>query len=307
MTNFDRFRKLVVARLDNRFHGEKELRVQSIPKNNGIMLTGLAIIKNGETVSPVIYLEDYFERYEEGIGMEMIVNEIYDMFNTFENPDFPVDMLKDFKSLKDKVFYRLINYEKNREVLKTMPYVSYLDLAITFHVMVEQNESGQFMAQIENKHMEFWGTNVKGLYALAEENTPKLFPSNLKTMSDIMKEIVREHMGNQYTRELIEDVISAQKTNPLYVLNNNSGVYGASAILYKNVLKNFADSLKKDLVILPSSIHEVLLMPYEKRMDTKSLKEMVSAINRQEVLESDVLSDNVYVYKRKSNNVTLAS
>ena len=267
----------------------------------------VTIIKNGETVSPVIYLEDYFERYEEGISMETIVNEIYDMFNTFENPDLSVDTLKDFKSLKDKVFYRLVNYERNRDVLKTMPYVSYLDLAVTFHVMVERNENGQFMAQIENKHMEFWGTNVKGLYALAEENTPKLFPSVLKTMSDIMKETVREHMGNKYTRELIEDVISAQKTNSLYVLNNNSGVYGASAILYKNVLKNFADSLKKDLVILPSSIHEVLLMPYEKRMDTKSLKEMVSAINRQEVLESDVLSDNVYVYKRKSNNVTLAS
>ena len=307
MNNFERFMKFVVARLDNRFHGEKELRVQSISKNNGIMMTGLAIIKNGETVSPVIYLEDYFERYEEGISMETIVNEIYDMFNTFENPDFPVDMLKDFKSLKDKVFYRLVNYERNREILKTMPYVSYLDLAVTFHVMVEQNESGQFMTQIENKHMEFWGTDIKTLYALAEENTPRLFPSNLKTMSDIMKEIVREHMGNKYTRELIEDVISVQKTNPLYVLNNNSGVYGASAILYKNVLKNFADSLKEDLVILPSSIHEVLLVPYEERMDTKSLKEMVSTINRQEILESDVLSDNVYVYKRKSNNVTLAS
>ncbi len=101
-------------------------------------------------------------------------------------------------------------------------------------------------------------------------------------------------------------MISVQKTNPLYVLNNNSGVYGASAILYKDVLKNFADSLKKDLVIFPASIHEVLLVPYEERMDTKSLKEMVSAINRQEVVESDVLSDNIYVYKRESNSVILA-
>ena len=306
MTNFDRFRKLVVARLDNRFHGEKELRVQSIPKNNGIMLTGLAIIKNGETVSPVIYLEDYFERYEEGISMETIVNEIYDMFNTFENPDFPVDMLKDFKSLKDKVFYRLVNYERNREILKIMPYVSYLDLAVTFHVMVEQNESGQFMTQIENKHMEFWGTDIKTLYALAEENTPRLFPGNIESMSDIMKEIAREHMGDSYIKGFIKDMISAQETNPLYVLNNNSGVYGASAILYKDVLKDFADSLKRDLVILPSSIHETLLIPYDKNMEMEELREMVSTINKQEVPESDVLSDNVYVYKRKSNSVTLA-
>ena len=305
MSKFERFMKLVVARLENRFHGEKELRVQSIAKNNGIMRTGLAAIKSSGTSSPVIYLEDYFERYEEGISMEMIVNEIYDMFNTFEKADFPVDKLGDFKSLKDKVFYKLVNYERNREVLKTIPYISYLDLAVTFYVMVGQNECGQFMAQIENKHMESWGTDIKTLYALAEENTPRLFPSELKSMSDIMKEIAREHMEDIYKKRGIKDMPLAQEENPLYVLSNDNGVYGASAILYKDVLKDFADSLKKDLVILPSSIHEALLIPYDKSMEMEELREMVRTVNRQDVLESDVLSDNVYVYKRENNRVIL--
>lgn len=305
MSNFNRFRKLVVARLENRLHGEKELRVQSIPKNNGVMMTGLTIIKNGETVSPVIYLEDYFERYEEGVGMEMFVNEMYDMFNTFENADFPVDKLGDFKNLKDKVFYKLVNYERNREVLKNIPYVSYLDLAVTFYVMVGQNENGQFMAQIENRHMESWGADINTLYALAEENTPRLFPCNLENMPDIMEKIAREHMEDIYKKGAIKGMGLAQEMNPLYVLSNNSGVYGASAILYKDVLKDFSDSLKKDLVILPSSIHETLLIPYDKSMDMEELKEMVSTINKQEVQESDVLSDNVYVYKRESNSAVL--
>ena len=235
----------------------------------------------------------------------MIVNEIYDMFNKFEKADFPVDKLGDFKSLKDKVFYKLVNYERNREVLKTIPYISYLDLAVTFYVMVGQNECGQFMAQIENKHMESWGTDIKTLYALAEENTPRLFPSELKSMSDIMKEIAREHMEDIYKKRGIKDMPLAQEENPLYVLSNDNGVYGASAILYKDVLKDFADSLKKDLVILPSSIHEALLIPYDKSMEMEELREMVRTVNRQDVLESDVLSDNVYVYKRENNRVIL--
>ena len=306
MSNFNRFRKLVVARLDNRFHGEKELRVQSISKNNGIMMTGLAIIKNGETVSPVIYLEDYFERYEEGIGMETIVNEIYDMFNTFENPDFPVDKLMDFKNLKDKVFYKLVNYERNKKQLKDMPYIPYLDLAIVFSILVERGEKGQFMAQIENKHMEVWGTDIKTLYALAEENTPRLFQSALESMPDIMKKIVIDGLKDEYKEEFTDKLESAYGKNPLYVLNNTSGAHGAAVILYKDVLKDFAAELKKDLVILPSSIHETLLIPYDEKVEIERLREMVKTINGTEVSECDVLSDNVYVYQRESNRVIMA-
>lgn len=310
MSNFERFMKLVVARLYNRFHGEKEFRVESIPKNNGIMLKGLAAVKNGEAISPVVYLEDYFERYEEGVSMEMIVNELYDMFNTFEKPDFSVDILEDFESLKDKVFYKLVNYQMNQKVLKTIPHVRFLDLAVIFNAMAGQDEKGQYMARIENKHMKSWGTNVKTLYALAEKNTPRLFPRTLESMPEIMERVAREHLRKDYDEEFLEelfgDVRLNQKASPLYVLGNQCGTGGAAAMLYKGVLKDFADKVEKDLVILPSSIHEVLLIPYEEKLEMESLRDMVRGINKREVPESDVLSNSVYLYQRDSDSVILA-
>jgi hypothetical protein len=47
-------------------------------------------------------------------------------------------------------------------------------------------------------------------------------------------------------------------------MTNDRASHGAAAVLYENVLKQFADGIDRDLFILPSSIHELLLVPYEK-------------------------------------------
>ncbi len=306
MASFEMFIKKMKKEMGERFGSAYTIEVQNVLKNNGVRKTGLMVKRDGKTASPVIYLDAYYEAYQEGRSMKEMINEVYDMYNTFERQDIPLEMLKDFENMKDKVYYKLVNYENNKKSLENMPHMRYLDLAVTFGILIERSRNGQMTTQIENKQMRYWGMDAESLYDLAEENTPRLFPSSLESMPDVLKKIIKEHMGSGYDEELFGDLLPAQTENPMFILGNTSGVNGAAVILYKNVLKDFAEAEKTDLVILPCSVHETLLIPYDGEADMKDFKEMVMHINRTEVPKDEVLSDSVYLYKRESDKIYLA-
>ena len=304
MINFQLFIKKVKSDIEERFRDGVTLRVEKILKNNGIKETGLIMQVNGEVSGLAFYLEPCYEQYKEGLmSMKEIEDEIYDMFNTFESPDYPVDSLKDFDTLKDKIFYKLVSYERNPELLKHVPYVAYLDLAIVFYVLIDRDKKGQSIALIHYSEMKVWKTDVEILYMLAKVNTPKLFPPSIEHMDKVMQRIVRENRGEQNQDKILFGLFS----NPLYVLSNESGVNGAAVILYEGVLKSFADIVGSDIVILPSSIHETLLIPYKEELNIEGIREMVRHINRAEVPESDILSDSVYMYDRDRDKIYLTA
>ncbi|MCI8887673.1 MAG: hypothetical protein HFG70_06260 [Hungatella sp.] len=304
---YETFQTKVTDALQSQLGEHYKLMLHKVPKNNGMVLDGLSIMKKNNGPSPTIYLNSYYERYLEGIPFASIVKEIlqiYEENSSFVYPDFSI--LNDFSLLKEKVVYKLIHTASNEDLLSDMPHIAYLDLSIVFYLFLEKNEYGQMTALIHNDHMKTWNTSLEELYHLASVNTPRLLPPELKSMSEVMKSIAKEHLGRDYREEFIDDLLSAPVVSPLYVLTNSSGICGACAILYPDKLKNFADLLEKDLVILPSSIHEVLLIPYEDKLSFDQLTEMVSHINRAEVPVEDRLSDQVYYYSRTLGSVTFA-
>lgn len=305
---YEMFQTKVTDTLKAQLGEDYRLILQKVPKNNGTVLDGLCIMHKTAKSSPTIYLNSYYERYEEGISFHSIITEILQIYqenSTVTHLDFSI--LNDFSLLKDKVLYKLVHTASNKELLKDIPSISYLDLSIVFYLFLEKNEEGQMTALIHNDHMETWNTNLDELYRLAAVNTPLFLPAELKSMSEVMKSIAREHLGEDYREEFIDDLLSPPAASPLYVLTNSSGICGACTILYPGQLKNFADMLEKDLVILPSSIHEVLLIPYEDHICFEELTDTVSHINRAEVPVEDRLSDQVYLYSRSLDAVTLAT
>ncbi len=119
-----------------------------------------------------------------------------------------------------------------------------------------------------------------------------------------MKEIARQHMGEDYSEEALEQLLEEENDpSPLYVLSNQTGIYGACCILYQDLLKNFADSFERDLIVLPSSIHEVLLTPDEQGLSYDYLNAMVVQINHSEVPVEDQLSNHIYLYTRKDDQL----
>ena len=158
---------------------------------------------------------------------------------------------------------------------------------------------------IHAEHMKIWKVDINTLYGLAEINTPRLLPAEIKTMTEVMKKIAGEYMESDWGDTFFEGLLDESIPKPLYVMSNCDGMKGAAVILYEGVLKEFAEKIGCDLFILPSSIHEVLLVPYEESVNAAELEETVKMINLAEVPKEEVLSDHVYLYSRKTDQVIM--
>lgn len=285
-----------------------QLSIQKVTKNNGTVLDGLCISKENEHIFPTIYLNPYYEHYQNGMPMEDILGEIMDLYrNRAHMPSITSEQLTSFSQFQDKVIFRLIHTSSNESLLASVPHIPFLDLSIIFCLFLEEQDSCQMTAMIHNQLADSWGATAESLYPLACKNTPRLLPVNLKEMRQLLFSFHTEQFEDPDLRAFMEDMMKEPISMPLYVLSNAACLYGASAMLYPDVLKNFAESLGQDLIILPSSVHEVLLLPSEEETDFQELSEMVCQINLAEVPPEDRLSHNVYLYSRAKSDVFIVS
>lgn len=302
---YEEFVTTVQSKLKMRLGTSYHVTIQKVPKNNGTMLDGLCITKPGQKVSPTIYLNSFYERWKSGTAMTCILEELINIYSEESSiPQLDSGLLHDFKNLRDKVAFKLVHTASNREMLKDLPSIPFLDLSLIFYLYLNENEYGHMTATIHNSHMKSWGVTPNELYRLAMKNTPRLLPAELKSMEEVIRELCAIQMDDDFIRQLIREQAQVEEPTPLYVLSNTCGVNGACAMLYESALKNFADLLEQDLLILPSSIHEVLLLPYAEDICMEDLFQMVRHVNQTEVPVEDRLSDEVYRYKRAEDCIT---
>lgn len=246
------------------------IELKSIKKNNGYTLDGLVIKNPSINIAPTIYLNQYYHRYLDGQSLSDILT---DIINTFENvmpkEDINLDFFVDYNQVKNKIIMKLINFDKNKDLLEDVPYVHYLDFAIIFQVLVyyTNDETGTIL--IHNSHINAWNITVNELYEAAKNNAPKLIPVKTFTLSDFPKLIV---ITNKYS--------------------NN----GASVICYPDTLKKLASAHESDLIIIPSSIHEIIAVPVVDDADINHYSEMVKEVNSTALADDEYLSDHAYYY-----------
>lgn len=207
----------------------------------------------------------------------------------------------DYEKVRDKIIFKLINTEHNRELLKRVPNRSFCDLSIVFMVHFGDREKGICTALILDEHMAFWNVTVDDLYDAAMKNTPRLLPDTFTGMDEMIRKIFLQEECDE-TIEIEAEVESV----PFYVLTNRLGIFGAACLLYPGVVKKYANELNCDLYVLPSSVHETLLLPYDKDLNVDELREMVQNVNRSEVALEDRLSGQVYIYQRSEDRISIA-
>lgn len=305
--DYNQFLEEIRAAVQERLGSDYEIRIQKITKNNGIVLDGLIIGKASKSIAPTIYLNSYYMHYTHGMSLEEILEDVISAYKDSNDVSFgDTREFLNFNKLKDKVAFKLIQREKNQEILKEVPYIEFLDLAVVFYLILDEHKGGQMTALIHNSHMEPWGVEKEELYCLAMKNTPILLPSEIKTMKEIMCDILKGHLEELEMEEMVDDLLDFDSQKPtLYVLSNRKQINGAGCILYDGCLKNFADSQNSDIVILPSSLHETILVPDDGQLDYGELQKMVSEINESEMPEEDVLSDRIYKYSHHDCSISL--
>lgn len=287
-----------------------EVIIRQVSKNNGVILDGLSIGRRQDTFAPVVYLQPYYEQLGSNMTFDEIVNDIISIYKKYMGISMrnTAEALTVFNHVKDKVVFKLIQAETNRELLAEIPSIPFLDMAIVFYLLLDKREEGQMTALIHNNHLEVWNTTAEELYQLAKINAPKLLPARLRTMEEVMFEIP---MG-QFTEIEEGDVISGvseeiQGKPALYVFTNQNGVNGAACILYDGYLEEFAKKKETDILILPSSIHEVLLITDNGILNYGDLEDIVKHINKNDVPVEDVLSDRIYRYSLAERKISIVT
>lgn len=276
-----------------------DIELLNIPQINGGSRDGLRVKKGGVDMSPVIITDHYFEQYYKGCkGLDDIVKEILERYRLGGDvTEVEADGEDCFDSVRGRIIYRLINLSRNKQFLTNVPFFEYLDFAIVFYILDGANVYGE--ALICDSHLERWGVNKEELMLLARENTPRLCCAQIKTLNDVIDKLEEEI-------EPVESISSSAFQSPYYMLTNAFGWYGAVCILYDGVLKNLADSFEKDLILLPSSFHEFLILPYDpEEADINKQKELVKFVNYHYLPAEDYLSDEIYLYRRQTDTVEL--
>lgn len=292
------FESQIVELITTELSDECTIDTKPVIKNNGITLHGL-VINNGKcNISPTIYLDYYYKEFENGADIDKLAKQVVAQYKKFElDEDFDISVFTDYEKCKDNISFKLINYEKNKELLEDIPHIKYLDLAIVFYYLLEGGLNETSSILIRNSHMEHWGVDKVDLMVQAQNNTPRLLQSEIRSLTDVVKEILADNpMAITPEDEPMDQT--------MYVLTNKLKLYGACCILYKNLLEEFAEQHDCDFYIIPSSVHEVLLVPCSKELDSEYLTSLVQEVNSSELSTEDILSDHVYLYSRKNKEVT---
>lgn len=292
---YETFMQTVKQQLQQRLGGECQLTIRSVPKNNGLVLNGLCFCALHSKVSPTIYLESFYQKYRSGTPMEQILAEITGLYaRSGLSAAFDPCLLEQPSYVRPRIAYRLIHASSNAGQLTQLPYRLLMDLAKVYYLYLGEDEGSQMTVPVSHQHLRLWNIDEAELDRLADENTPRLFPAQICSILDILSDFAPGAAG-------------LEEPTPFYVLTNQAGLGGAACMLYDGILKDFAKQMGSDLLILPSSVHEVLLLPFENAGQIEGLCRMVSEINSQEVPEDERLSNQVYRYTSDSGQLSLVS
>ncbi len=275
-------------------------------KNNSISLDSITILKNGRNIAPSIYLNDFYPDYLRGASYEEIADSIIEIYHrSMHGLEGGLALDYSFANMKDKIIYRLVNYDMNSEMLRNTPHIRYMDLAVVFGCLIKLDQQGMGTIRITYEHCEKWGIGAEELWEYASVNTPMLLPFSFRNIFNVLADMMLRDMevrgGDESEIEALREIISCIEKNDasgnsMYVLTTGSGINGAACILYEGLLDKLYDSFGCGFYILPSSVNEVIIVTDKAAGGKEIFRDMVPQVNKEHVDPQDVLSDRVYHY-----------
>lgn len=307
---YRKFCESVLSELKRMLGDEYTVRIENILKNNQVSYDAVIIMKKGTTIAPSVYMDDYFDAYKAGMNVTDIALSIIVRYEKYKDGiSIDLDMLMKYEHIKDKIFVKAINADLNEKLLTGMPHVNYFDLAMVAYAVLEDNGTTRITMNVTNGNLDVWNISSEILFKNAINNTRKKLPPRFDKMSDVMKELLAAKVmrcgyrigeDEEMDRLLAQTVRAIEESDDglMFVLTSERKLDGAVYILFSDVLEEIADMLQNDIYIIPSSIHEIMILPRVDGVDYNELRELVNSVNYQDMDQLEILSDNVYIYER---------
>lgn len=282
--------------------------LEPIAANDGAALEKVDVRKNNETwkgisirfgddpIAPTIYPERYRKTAEIGIPVSSIAKSVYGIAAEEaerirrERIQFPFNR----EQAENHLMCAIVGYENNKEMLKDLPYERLADLAVYVRW-----DYGNASAVLTNEGLSRLQMTKEEALAIGKQNM--VSQAAFQSLEEIMRGSYRADGMEEW---IIEDRMAMDPPSPFYILTTRDQHFGAALMALPETLKGVHEKLGEDFYILPSSVHEVLIL---KESDfpgpPEELKEMVATINREQVEPVDRLSDTVYRFDGKKLSI----
>lgn len=266
--NYTEFMNAMLCEIRGQVDAQVRTELYTVTKNNGTRRTGILFKQEDSNLAPTIYLEEFYQKYLKGQQVPDLADSICSIYQEIRvKKTCDCQNLFDFNQVKEHIVYKLIRRDANEELLKQIPYESFLDLAVVYYIQIDNTRFGSAAIQIRNEHLRYWRVEKEEIRRLAEKNTPRIYPVQIR-------QIVRF----------------------MYVATNEQCSLGAAVMRYPDFREKVRGMIRGDFYILPSSIHEVILVPESFGLEPERMQEMVKEINQTGVAPEEVLSDSVYYF-----------
>ena len=285
---FNEFKQTVRDRLPGMLpqgYGDCSIMIEPVTKTLE-SYTSLCVVREGTGLCRSVNLDRHYERYLSGVEMDSVIKDIVSEA-VQETTDIPLDLswITDYDAAKDRLFIRLSGCGNFENIRDCAPYRMLSDMVITYHILIRNDGKNIVSAMVNNGIALVWGITPRQLHDDAVANSPRIMPGRVETMEDMLSGL----LGEEYPAP-------PKRGKGLMVITNETGIDGASALVYPGVMENAAEYFEGSYYVLPSSIHEVILMPEGFMTDPIRLNEMIGSINNAVVSPGDRLSYTAYRY-----------
>lgn len=280
---------------------DADVSINEVTKSNDRTLTGLTIRQPGEQTAPAIYLEPFAEQMEAGHPLDSLLRQIAEVHTAYRDRlPFDVSVFENYAAVRPMLSIQMCDPETNREYLADKPHSPCGDLAAFYRIQIVVDEDGSAAAAVTDSMIQMWGITKDQLHqdavqAEKEKNTVCFYD-----MNDLMAEMfLSEEPNNLFHREESLDSLAT----PMYVLTNQNKLNGANVLAQEGVLEKVGGLLGSNFFVLPSSVHEVIIVPDNGNIQYTELENMVQEINATQVAPEERLSDKVQYYDREAKTL----
>lgn len=282
-------------------YANAEVTIQEVTKNNDQKIHAICIKRPEDRIVPNVYLDGFYRMYQNGRDMGSILTALARTHkeSIIESTEWLSFNAEDYESVKRRLYVTALNSDSNRNYLKDVVHkdISDTDITAVVRVLCERREEvGTASFLVKKNMLEVWGITGEALYEQALKNTERLFAPEMINMKDVL---FGDNEEETESKELLP--------HELYVLRNDVKMNGATVMLYPNLLQEIGEATKSNFFILPSSIHELILVKDVGEMSAEEFQRMVMEINRTQVDPEEVLSDEVYCYDYREQKLAMAT
>lgn len=278
-----------------------DIKINMVEKMNE-SYEAMTVTPEGSNIGMNMNLEVFAEAYEGGVPFDEIVDQVVHKIEDHlaNMPTFDVQSLTDYEQMKDKLSMEVVATDRNAELLAKVPHQEMEDMAVVYRFVMESDDTGRASILITNDLLDKMGVTPEQLHVDAMENAPEIRPVVIKGMSEVMIEMMGPDAAEMFGMD------EMPQNEMMYVATVPDKISGAGVIAYQNFMDEAAERLGGDFFILPSSLHEVLLVRDDGEVNYRDLKAMVEEVNATQVSPEEKLTDNVYHYDSKEHVFELA-